>query len=345
MNRILISAALSVFITCGLCTAPAQGTGGSWALTADQNEITLKNFDPIEVKVYPPRNYGLNYIVDVFKERLPGRSTDITVLYNDNFWFNDNQLPIKLIHERVVQPDQKSYYSVRFQLDQTKTIKNGTYKFQVKETRYPMDDPATSSELFEINIFIDVIEKEVNESTLRFNFDCYEPYYGQYLKCEITPYRGGTGADLITGRFKVDYLYRYIGQNSWLKGKTFFADIENGVYFYPFKSTRPTELKVEVEFEGEKFTFRDVKISPMVKIQLSAPGSAIVGQNFLLQVRTQKNYSAQCITNPDLRFSLKNGVANVRMYLQTLWANNLIVVCKSNNWADSSASRVIYIRE
>jgi hypothetical protein len=211
-------------------------------------------------------------------------------------------------------------------------MKNGTYDLDVFEL-----NSGTASTPLRISITVNVDAKLNNLYEPNFEFYCDSTFYGEQT---------GVGADLVEGKYEVTYSYRQIGQKNWTKGKGFSWDVKKGVVFYPFKITKPTQMQVNVGFEGKQFPFVIDLTKPKAKIQLSAPGAAIVGDSFTLYARTIKNYSGSCVVNNySMQFKIKKGFGSINLYGVTPGNLNLYVSCSSSNWADSGSSAFVFIRQ
>ena len=221
-------------------------------------------------------------------------------------------------------------------------MKNGTYDLDIFE----LSSNGTASMPLRISITVNVDAKLNNLYEPNFEFYCEPTFYGENKTCSITPKFTGVGTDLVEGMYEVTYSYRQIGQKNWSKGKGFSWDVKKGVNFYPFKITKPMQMQVNVSFEGKQFPFAIDLTKPKAKIQLSAPGAAIVGDVFNLTARTTKNYSGDCVVNNySMRFKIKNGFGSINLYGVTPGNLNLYVSCSSSNWADSGSSAFVFIRQ
>jgi hypothetical protein len=107
--------------------------------------------------------------------------------------------------------------------------------------------------------------------------------------------------------------------------------------------TKPPKVRADVVFEGQTYNF-ETTVKLKSSISISAPGAAIVGQLFNVQVQTSKQYSGIC-SLAGKNFNIRNGVGSTRVYGVRPGGLTLWVTCPENaSWMNLSATRYMYIR-
>jgi hypothetical protein len=105
----------------------------------------------------------------------------------------------------------------------------------------------------------------------------------------------------------------------------------------------PTELRAIVTYRSKKYSMVTL-VLPKPALNLSAPGSAIVGFNFSVLISSTKNYSGTCSVN-GFQVAIKNGAGKIVLYGKKPGNLRLTLNCNSSsNWAATSVGRDIYIR-
>ena len=285
-------------------------------LTTDQTTITFTDRNPIKFKVYPSDLSTIN-----------GVRTEYLYFNNSLDIFNTEGY-------RVQSNGQNgSYYTVA--VEPADPIKNGTYSLAIQQL---------NSKVLYMTIVINIDVKAQGLYATTFDFECNVPNYNESAKCTITPKIDGAGRDLATGKYIVSYSYRSKGSSSWIEQKKFTWDIQQGVISTFISVTKPLEIKGSATFEGQTTNFNST-IYPRVKLNATSTNAAIVGQNFYLFVASIKQYSASCSVNNSIPFNIKSGFGKVLIYGKTPGNLNLYISCQSPSWANSFASRFVYIRQ
>lgn len=193
-----------------------------------------------------------------------------------------------------------------------------------------------------VNVNIDV--KALGLYTTTFEFDCDSPAYGKSLNCNVYPEISGDGKEMVAGTFKTTLSYQVVGTSKWRTDKPFTWDIKKGVVHTSDPMVKPTKVRAEIVFDGQTYNFETI-VKLKSTISISAPGAAIVGESFNVQVKTSKQHSGTCSLF-GTKFNVRNGVGSTRVYgikpgNLTLW-----VICAENStWASMSTTKYMYIRD
>ena len=303
-------------------------------LTMEATTINISENTPKELNIYPSDPSGVRtYGADLaFWEDSQNNYTTGEFNPADGYGLNIKRKP------RIVE--SSNYWTIIIDPKGIRGMKNGTYNLHIFELSKGSSQPIGLT----INVNIDA--KKENLYTTNFELKCSVAYFGADQSCTVTPNIQGDGKALVSGKYQINYEYLVVGQKKWVKGKPFSWDISQSVIFYPFKITKPTQLKVNVVFENQQYSLSKDSLKPYAKIELSAPGAAIVGDSFVLSATSNKNYSADCVVNNEtMKFKIRNGFGRIQIYGVTPGNLTLYVSCKSSNWSDSGSSKFVYIRQ
>jgi hypothetical protein len=328
MKRFALSTLLVLSIS-GLSMVNSFAEESQITLRTDISNITLTKNEPIFIQIYPSDLLGMK---DPYG--------------NTYLLFNGSRGATDSFQEGYkAKLDKKDLDSgiYTISISPSDPIKNGNYVLLLQEQRL-RSNPIGESQTLRININVNIDAVSENLYETKFDFDCPIVYYGEVLKCTITPKLSGAGKNLATGLYSVQYSFKTSENNKWKNYKKFDWDINNGVMNTFGKLIKPTWLKVSITYNGVSYPFSG-EVKPKPQITFFAPGAAIVGESFRLTAKAPKNYSSSCVVNNySMQFTIKNGNGSILIYGQTPGNLNLYIACKSSNWADTGGYKFVYIR-
>jgi hypothetical protein len=186
-----------------------------------------------------------------------------------------------------------------------------------------------------------------------FSFDCADSINGFSL-CTVSSQISGT--EYVKEydswyTYKLEVSSRPRGSKSWKKTDLFKNQdfpLSHNVQVEMNVSV-PTELRATVRYRDRNYAAIGTAL-PRAEIELSAPGSAIVGNTFTLSLKSNRvNYAGTCKINAGSKgstsFAVRGGYGKALLYGKFPGNLRLFVYCEANgSWQSTGASRDIYIR-
>lgn len=285
------------------------------SLTADITELNFSTIEPQTIQLIPsdiPETYG-----------------------KQEYVYLDGQYRSVSTKGYVARVEGVETGLIKVVVSPSDPIVNGTFNLQIDFYHGPALN-------ITIKVNIDVKAQALYSTT--FTFECETPEYGKNLKCSIYPEITGSGINMVSGKYKSILSYQTIGTSKFKSDKAFFWNIKESVVYTSDVITKPTKVRATVSFEGKTFKFEtDVKLKSYLSI--IAPGAAIVGASFTVQVKTVKQYSGECSLYGN-KFKVRNGIGVVKVYGVKPGGLTLYVTCPSTStWEQISGSRYMYIRQ
>jgi len=264
-----------------------------------------------------------------------GTSSDLFFSIDERYLdFGTNTLSTDKFTVEVTSKDSTTYY---LRITPKRPLAQGCWDLFISQSSTGQDaiqravciPSAYSQNLFKLN---------------RFNFSC-----DSYNRtCSIIPdFTGDYPAEWSSESITVVWQDRDRGTKKWwgYDPTQFYLD-QNIVFVNEQGVSTPKDVRALVTYRGKTYTTPQASVLGVATLTIRAPGAAIVGSNFNVFVSGPKNYSASCILDSSVKFSIKNGVGKLTIHGTAPGRTLLNVACSENaNWIATWTPGEIYIRE
>jgi hypothetical protein len=316
LNSVKRTIAFTLLVTLGiaLLNTPAVQAAGKLSTILNSTEVKLNNLKSVDFQIISSGSIA-----------------------NDLFLNGNRNRSSEGGYEVEVTSKTSNSYTLTF--TPNRPIVNSQYLLLVSES--PDGSPA-----LELQVAINMDpELEGLFNVEGFSFECKKS--GDYL-CIVTPEISGDAFDEeLEGwiPYNVEIKSRAKGTSKWSRTSYEGYDLATKAsWMFSKNISSPTEVAVKIKYREKVYNLTSMAL-PVPNLSMIAPGSAIVGKNFTVQISGPKSYSGKCFVNK-FQVQIKNGLGKISLYGKQPGNLYLFLSCDSSaNWASKSQGRNVYIRD